>query len=146
MDDLHDSEGVSMFNDQQRELLDLPAFAKLVTLMPDGHPQATVMWYRRVDDTLRMIAPAGVVKVNNLERDPRSTVLIDHPDNGYTYLELRCRCDVIHDDTAARTELFHIASRYVGDGASEYVAALNEDPRVILEFRPFRVRGQFRNR
>ena len=134
-----------MLNDKQRGLLDKPAFAKLVTLMPDGHPQATVMWYRRVDDTIRMIAPASAVKSKNLDRDPRSTIVVDDPESGYSYVELRCECEVVHDDQAARDDLFHIASRYIGDRASEFVAGLDEAPRVLFIFHPFRVQGQIRD-
>ena len=134
-----------MLDSKQRSLLDKPAFAKLVTLMPDGHPQATVMWYRRVDDTIRMIAPASAIKAKNLDRDPRSTVVVDDPESGYNYVELRCECEVVHDDQAARDDLFHIASRYIGDRASEFVAGLDEAPRVLFIFHPFRVQGQIRD-
>jgi PPOX class probable F420-dependent enzyme len=134
-----------MFDERQRALLDKPAFAKLVTLMPDGQPQATVMWYRRDGDAIKMIAPASALKTRNLDRDPRSTVLIDDPDSGYSYLELRCRCEVAHDDAAARDELHRVASRYIGDKATGFVAALSEAPRVMLVFRPDRVRGQIRD-
>ena len=135
-----------MLNDKQRELLDKPAFAKLVTLMPDGHPQGTVMWYRRVDDTIRMIAPASAVKSKNLDRDPRSTIVVDDPESGYNYVELRCQCEVVHDDQAAREDLFHIASRYIGaDKAPDFVAGLSEDPRVLFIFHSFRVQGQIRD-
>lgn len=136
-----------MLSAEQRDLLDLPAFAKLVTLMPDGHPQGTVMWYRREGDSLRMIAPASAVKVGNLERDPRSTVIVDHPEIGYTYVELRCRAEVVQDDAAAREELYRVARRYVGDEeATRYVGRLSAAPRVMLVFHPIRVQGQFRNR
>jgi PPOX class probable F420-dependent enzyme len=133
-----------MFDDKQRQLLDKPAFAKLVTLMADGHPQGTVMWYRRDGDTIRMIAPESVVKTKNLDRDPRSTVVIDDPDSGYSYVELRCSCEVIHDDAAARDELHRIASRYIGDRSSDFVAGLDAAPRVLFVFHPFRVQGQIR--
>lgn len=133
-----------MLDEKQRQLLDKPAFAKLVTLMPDGHPQATVMWYRRVDDTIRMIAPASALKAKNLDRDSRSTVVVDDPDSGYSYVELRCQCEVIHDDAAARDDLHHIASRYIGDRAADFVASLDEKPRVLFIFHPFRVQGQIR--
>jgi PPOX class probable F420-dependent enzyme len=133
-----------MLEDAQRTLLDKQAFAKLITLMPDGHPQATVMWYRRVDDTIRMMAPASAVKTKNLDRDPRATVLLDDPDSGYSYVELRCRCEVVHDDTAAREELHHIAERYIGNRSAEFVAGLDQAPRVLFIFHPFRVRGQIR--
>jgi PPOX class probable F420-dependent enzyme len=134
-----------MLNDKQRALLDLPAFAKLVTLMPDGHPQGTVMWYRRVGDSLRMIAPESAVKVKNLDRDPRSTVIVDHPESGYSYAELRCEAEVVYDDRQAREELFRIAERYIGDRAGEFVETLNEAPRVMLVFHLKRVQGQIRD-
>ncbi len=133
-----------MLDDKQRALLDKPAFAKLVTLMPDGHPQATVMWYRRVDDTIRMMAPASALKSKNLDRDSRATVVVDDPDSGYNYVELRCQCEVVHDDAAARDDLHHIASRYIGDRAAEFVASLDDAPRVLFIFHPFRVQGQIR--
>jgi PPOX class probable F420-dependent enzyme len=133
-----------MLDEKQRALLDKQAFAKLVTLMPDGHPQATVMWYRRDGHTIRMIAPASAVKTKNLDRDPRATIIVDDPDSGYNYVELRCSCEVVHDDAAAREELYHIASRYIGDQATEFVAGLNDAPRVMFVFHPFRVQGQIR--
>jgi PPOX class probable F420-dependent enzyme len=133
-----------MLDDKQRQLLDKAAFAKLVTLMKDGHPQGTVMWYRRVGDTIRMISPESAVKAENLDRDPRSTVVVDDPDSGYNYVELRCRCEVVHDDTAAREELHHVARRYIGDEAEAFVASRDAAPRVMLVFHPFRVQGQIR--
>lgn len=133
-----------MLDDKQRQLLDKPAFAKLVTLMKDGHPQGTVMWYRRDGDTIRMIAPESAVKAKNLDRDPRATVVVDDPDSGYNYVELRCRCEVVHYDAAAREELHHIARRYIGDEAEAFVANRDPAPRVLFIFHPFRVQGQIR--
>ncbi len=135
-----------MLDDKQRGLLDKQAFAKLVTLMPDGHPHGTVMWYRREGDTVRMMAPESAVKTKNLDRDPRATVVVDDPDSGYSYVELRCRCEVVHDDAAAREELHHIASRYIGaEKAPGFVAALDDAPRALFIFHPFRVQGQIRD-
>jgi PPOX class probable F420-dependent enzyme len=139
------AEGIFMLDDKQRELLDKQAFAKLVTLMADGHPQGTVMWYRRDGDTIRMMAPESAVKTKNLDQDARATVIVDDPDSGYNYVELRCRCEVVHDDAAAREELHRIASRYIGDGATDFVAGLDDAPRVMFIFRPFRVQGQIRD-
>lgn len=130
-----------MFSDTDQALLETPAFAKLATLMADGTPQITVMWYRAEGDTIRMIAPASARKARNLERDPRATVAIDHPENGYRYLELRCRAEVVHDDAVARAELGQIAARYIGDRASAYVASLSADPRILIILHPEQVRS-----
>jgi PPOX class probable F420-dependent enzyme len=135
-----------LLNEEERALLDLPAFAKLVTMMPDGYPQITSMWYRRDGETLRMIAPAAAQKARNLDRDGRAAVLVDHPESGYQYVEMRCDAEVVHDDPAAREELLRVAERYIGDRAPEYVAALSSDPRVLIVLHPRRVRSHLRGR
>jgi PPOX class probable F420-dependent enzyme len=134
---------MTMLSDRTRALLEQPAFAKLTTLDANGAPQMTVMWYRLTGDELRMIAPASAVKARHLARDPRAAIIVDAPDDGYTYVELRCRAEVVHDDAAARRELREIAARYVGERADAFVAGLSADPRVLLVLRPERVREHF---
>lgn len=130
-----------MFDKQDDELLESPAFAKLATLMPDGSPQNTVMWFRRDGDTLCMIAPASSRKVRNLDRDSRVAVVIDDPGNGYRYIDIRGHAEVRHDDAAARDELRRIAARYIDDRAGAYVASLSADPRVLIVIRADAVRS-----
>jgi PPOX class probable F420-dependent enzyme len=130
-----------MFTDDDRELLDSPAFAKLATLMPDGSPQNTVMWFRRDGNTLRMIAPAASQKAQNLVRDPRVAVVIDALHNGYRYIDIRGSAEVRHDDTAARNELRQIVARYIDERADKYVESLSADPRVLIVIHPGRLRS-----
>jgi PPOX class probable F420-dependent enzyme len=129
-----------MFSDAARELLDLPAFAKLALRLPGGGLQNTVMWYRHDGGTLRMIAPAASKKARSLLRDPAVAVAVDHPDNGYYYLEVRGHAEVVQDDAAARQELRQIARRYIGDQAEAYVTSLSADPRVLIVIHPERAR------
>jgi PPOX class probable F420-dependent enzyme len=130
----------SGFTDAARELLDLPAFARLALRLPGGSLQNTVMWFRHDDGRLRMIAPAASLKARSLLRDPDVAVVVDHPDNGYQYLEVRGRAEIVQDDAAARQELRRIARRYIGDQADAYVASLSADPRVLIVIHPERVR------
>jgi PPOX class probable F420-dependent enzyme len=132
-----------MFTDADRELLDLSGFARMATLMPDGAPQLTVLWYRRVDDTLRIICPASAQKRRNLERDPRVAVIVEDPQSAFRFLEIRGQAEVVHDDTGARAELVQIARRYIGAQAEAYAAGLSADPRVILVVRPERIIRHF---
>jgi PPOX class probable F420-dependent enzyme len=132
-----------MLSDRTRALLEQPAFAKLTTLAEDGAPRMTIMWHRLAGDELRMVAPASAVKARHLASDPRAAVIVDAPGDGYTYVELRCRAEVVHDDVAARRELREIAARYVGERADAFVAGLSADPRVLLVLRPERVREHF---
>lgn len=129
-----------MLDAAARDLLDLAGVATLTTLMATGAPQATIVWYRRVDTVLRMIAPASAVKARNIERDSRVSVVVTHPENPYHYLEVRGNALVVRDDSGAREELRHIALRYIGERADAYADGLSSAERVIVEIPLQRVR------
>jgi PPOX class probable F420-dependent enzyme len=134
----------SLFSVTERTLLDLPAFASLATLLPDGTPQLTVMWYRRVGDDLHMITPAGTRKARNLAKDGRAAVVVNDPENGYRYVEMRGRIELQRDPEAIRDALFRIASRYIGaERADAYTAARDPRERVLMIFHADRVHGHF---
>jgi PPOX class probable F420-dependent enzyme len=136
-----------MFSDAERELLDLPAFASLATMLPDGAPQMTVMWYRRVGDELHMITPAATRKARNIAKDPRAAIVVSAPDNGYSYIEMRGRIELSRDPTAIRDALFAIATRYIGaERAEPYTASRDPNERVLIIFRPEHVYGHFARR
>jgi PPOX class probable F420-dependent enzyme len=114
----------------------MASLARLATLMPDGSPQLTVMWFRPDGGALRMVAPASAKKVANIERDGRVSVIVEEPDNPYHFVELRGTATILHDDAGARAELVRIATRYIGDRAAGYAGSLSSDPRVIIEITP----------
>jgi general stress protein 26 len=58
--------------------------------MPDGRPQASVVWTAHANGRLSLNTEAGRQKVHNMTNDPRVTLLIADPDNQHRYLELRC--------------------------------------------------------
>lgn len=122
-----------------REFLDRPAYMRLATLMPDGSPQLTVLWYRLADDRLHVVCPQSAQKVTNLERDRRASAVIEDPVTAHRYIELRGECAVRRDDAMARRELRKIARRYIGDRADAFVDDLSEAPRVVLQLTPERV-------
>lgn len=126
----------SVFSKEVQAILKLPTFARMATLMPDGSPQITVMWFRQDGNSLRMVTPADSAKATNLERDPRVAVIVEEPGNPYNFVEIRGTAEVVHDDAPARAELRRIAERYIGERASSYVAGLSHDPRVILVIHP----------
>lgn len=101
----------------ERELLDQPAFATLVTLMPDGGPQATAIWYRRDGETLRMACGASSVKARNITRDPRVAVTVIDPGNPYAFIQVRGAAEVVADSDLARAEFRILAHRYMGEEA-----------------------------
>jgi PPOX class probable F420-dependent enzyme len=124
-----------------RDFLEAPCYMRLATLMPDGAPQITVLWYRLAEDALHIICPESAQKVKNLDIDDRAAAVIEAPDSAHRYVELRGPCQVIRDDTLARRELRLIARRYIGGDADGFVDQLSPDPRVVLKLTPTQVRG-----
>ena len=76
-------------SDDARALLEQPIFASLATIGPGGHPQVTVVWLDVDGDKVVFNTAAGRAKHRNMEADPRVTVLLLDPANGYRYAELR---------------------------------------------------------
>jgi PPOX class probable F420-dependent enzyme len=108
-------ETIMPLSQSERDLLDQPAFATLATLMPDGGPQATAIWYRRDGETLRMACGASSVKARNIARDPRVAVTVIDPRNPYAFIQVRGGAEIIPGSDLARTEFRILAQRYMGE-------------------------------
>ncbi|MFQ5949006.1 MAG: PPOX class F420-dependent oxidoreductase, partial [Acidimicrobiia bacterium] len=95
--------------DSVKKLLDAPNFAHIATLMPDGSPQATVVWVKRDGDNIIFNTAEGRVKPSNLRRDPRVAVSIHDREDPYLKASIRGRViDIRQEDgDAVIDELAH---------------------------------------
>lgn len=75
-------------SDEAKRWIDDKAFVSLATINADGSPQSTVHWVARDGDDLLLSTVRGRRHANNVERDPRVSVLLIAPDP-YKYLEVR---------------------------------------------------------
>ena len=82
------------------EYLDLlqqkKAFANLATIMPDGTPQVTPVWFDYTDGKIRINSAKGRVKTRNMQEGAPVALSILDPDNPYRYIQIRGRvgaCD-----------------------------------------------------
>jgi PPOX class probable F420-dependent enzyme len=120
-----------------RDLVLIATPATLVTLMADGRPQASVVWFDVVNDVLCINSERGRLKVRNLERDPRATLLIVDPKNQHRYLEIRG--DVV--SITAEGALEHRAlldARYLGPTHTTDPTN-DKGERVIISIKPVKV-------
>lgn len=85
-------------------------FAYLATVMPDGSPQNTPVWFEYRDGDILINSAAGRTKDKNMRERPQVAVLIPDPDNPYRYLQLRGRVVEITEEYAA--EHINALSRY----------------------------------
>ena len=125
------------------EFLDLvttkKAFANLATVMPNGSPQVTPVWFDFDGKYIRVNSARGRVKDKNMRRDPRVALSILDPDNPYRYLAIRGRVIKITEDGAA-DHINALAKKY--RGVETYRSRSPGEVRVMYVIEPRRVAGQ----
>jgi PPOX class probable F420-dependent enzyme len=98
--------------DKYRDLLESPNFATLATVMPDGSPQVTPVWFDYDGRHIVINTAKGRVKDRNMRRDPRVAVTIMDPKNPYRYLEVRGKVAEV-TESGADAHIDKQAKRYL---------------------------------
>jgi len=102
-------------------------FLTLATLDPDGSPRQAVIWYRFDPDGRIVINSAdGRRWPANLRRDPRCSLLVPDPGDGYSFVAISGRvAEVIDEQAIAQADIAGMARRYHADdpAAAERVIA-----------------------
>lgn len=83
------------------DLLEKPVTVALVTIMPDGAPQATPVWCDYVDGHIRINTARGRQKDRNLDSGRPVAVLAIDPTNPYRWMEVR---GIVADSTEEGAE------------------------------------------
>ena len=68
-------------------LLEKKAFAHLATVMPDGSPQNTPVWFDFTDGKIRVNSALGRTKVRNMKLGAKVALSIMDPDNPDRYVQ-----------------------------------------------------------
>jgi PPOX class probable F420-dependent enzyme len=68
---------------------DSKAFLYLATLMPDGSPQVTPVWFDSDGEHILINTAEGRVKDKNMRARPKVAMTIQDPNNTYRYLGIR---------------------------------------------------------
>lgn len=125
------SGGVSTFVDRPG------LFAKLTTLMKDGSPHTTPIWYMYDGGQLIVNTTRERQKFKNIQRDDRVALLID---DGYSYVLFRGRARVA-DERDAKKDIESLAVRYQGEEKGRKAARVQfwKQERVSLEIVPEKV-------
>jgi PPOX class probable F420-dependent enzyme len=119
--------------DRARELIDGPNFATVVTLQPDGAPQASVVWIKRDGDDVLYSTVKHRRKYKNLLADPRTSLVIYEAADPYEYLEIRGTATITDDPDGDLIE--ELSQKYTGETFQD--APGNQ--RVIIRVSPSHV-------
>ena len=117
-------------------LLRQPSTCYIATLMKDGSPQVTQTWVDTDGEHVIINSVQGYVKIKNIKRDPRVTVVVSAPDNPTRYFQVRGR--VIRVTTDGGTEhIEKLAQKYTGKPYAWYGG--REQVRMIIVIEPEKI-------
>lgn len=122
--------------DAFKEVLNKRGFAHLATLMKDGSPQVTPVWYDFDGTHIRINSAKGRLKDKNMRRDKQVALSIQDPDNPYRYLAIRGNIDEITED-GADAHIDALAKKYLDK--DRYPFRAPGEVRVIYKIRPDKV-------
>ena len=117
------------------DLLQQPAFANLATLMPDGSPQVTPVWFDYDGKHIVINSAKGRVKDRNMRRNPKVSLSIMDPKNPYRYLEIRGTVTEI-TEKGADAHIDKQAKRYLNK--DKYPFRSPDEVRVLYKITPER--------
>jgi len=109
------------------------AFAHLATVMPDGSPQVTPVWFDYSDGKIRVNTAKGRTKARNMEMGSRVALAIMDPANAYRYLQVRGTVSRITEEGAV-AHIDSLAKKYLGK--DRYPWHSEKEVRVTYEITP----------
>ena|SRR5690349_6054484 len=114
---------------------DKKAFAHLATVMPDGTPQVTPVWfmYDEKRNTFIVNTARGRVKDRNMQQNAHVALSIIDPDNPYAHIAVRGTIDKVTED-GADANIDALAFKYLGQ--DKYPFRRPGEVRVIYEIAP----------
>jgi PPOX class probable F420-dependent enzyme len=133
---------VALIPESHQDLLERRVFITATTLMADGTPQSSVVWWDYDGDTIRINTATGRQKEKNLLNNPKITILAVDPDNGYRWLEIRGEVESITPE-GGRDHIEKLSWKYENqkyyDGFNQWTKP-EDETRLVVKIRPVRVR------
>lgn len=120
------------------DLLIRPLLAVLATVMPDGSPQATPLWFDYDGEYIRINSAKGRTKDINMRQQPRVALVIIDDANPYRYVQIRGRVVKIIEGDIARKHINELSQRYTGQ---DWELARPDEVRVMYLIQPEHVSG-----
>ncbi len=113
-------------------------FAHLATLMADGTPQVTPVWFDYERGKIRVNSAKGRVKVANMKERSAVALSLMDPDNPYRYVQIRGRVTHVTENGADK-HIDSLAKKYLDK--DKYPFAKPGEQRVIFEIEPTAISG-----
>jgi PPOX class probable F420-dependent enzyme len=108
--------------ESHHDLLEQPLIMSLATVLPDGTPQVTPVWFNYEDGKIFFNTARGRLKDRAIVQTPYVAITIVDPTNIYRYLSVRGPVTIYEEGGREHIDL--LAKRYTG--ADKYPGPLSE--------------------
>jgi PPOX class probable F420-dependent enzyme len=125
---------VPRLSPEQVRLLNAPNFATVATVMPDGSPEATVIWVESDAEHVYFNTAMHRLKARNLQRNPHVAVTVFDPDNPYRGVAVRGRAELILEGANENADA--VSRAYTGEPFRDLGPG---EVRVIVKITPERI-------
>ena len=109
------------------------AYAHLATVMPDGSPQVTPVWFDYKDGHIRVNSAKGRIKSRNMQPGAKVALSILDPENAYRYLQVRGTVSRVTEE-GADAHIDSLAKKYLDK--DKYPFRRAGEVRVTFEIEP----------
>src|ERR1700761_2492172 len=109
------------------------AFANLATIMADGTPQVTPVWFDYANGVIRVNSAKGRTKTRNMKEGAAVALSIMDPDNPYRSLQVRGKVTRVTEQ-AASAHIDSLARKYIDQ--DKYPWSRPGEVRVTFEIAP----------
>jgi PPOX class probable F420-dependent enzyme len=109
------------------------AFANLATIMADGTPQVTPVWFDYANGVIRVNSAKGRTKTRNMKEGAAVALSIMDPDNPYRYLQVRGKVTRVTEQGAS-AHIASLARKYIDQ--DKYPWSRPGEVRVTFEIAP----------
>lgn len=114
------------------------AFASIATVLKDGSPQVTIVWFDYTGGKIRVNTARGRVKARTMKQGSRVAMAIVDPDNPYRFVQVRGRV-VSESEHGADAHIDSLAKKYLGK--DKYPFRQPGEVRVTYEIEPTSASG-----
>jgi PPOX class probable F420-dependent enzyme len=122
--------------EQLGNLVHLPLVSTLATYRRDGSVLLSPIWHEWRDNGFNICAGSNDIKVRQIRRDGRASVVVYDQERPYRGLELRGTPSIIEDGSLYAAVLRRVAIRYLGETNGGAYADAAGDRGVIIRLQP----------
>jgi PPOX class probable F420-dependent enzyme len=131
------ADGTNSLTDEQRTFLEQPNYATVTTLREDGSPHTTVVWVDVDDQGVLFNTATGRAKPRHIERDPRVSLTVVDPTNGYRWISVDGRAEMTPE--GGDEGIDKLAKKYLGE--DKYPWHKPEEQRLVVRIHPEHVQA-----